>query len=443
MKEEWKPIEGFDDYEVSNLGNVRSFKKGDEKIMSIQEHRLGYQYLKLYNNNNEQRPEFVHRLVAIAFIPNPENKPQVNHKNGIKTDNRVENLCWVTHIENQQHAWETGLKNSNHMIGSNNNHAVLNEDNVYLIKWLLEHDTGLFQTELAFIFDVCNAQISSIKTGREWKHVQLSEDLKKKDTGEIWKDIPGFEGFQASNEGRIRKTSGKLLKLSKSGNRGLVATVCKKTKLVHYLVALTFIPNPDNKPQVLHLDYDKTNNHIENLNWSTHKENMAHYKKKDLSGGQGIDYEPTEVYTFKKELAESITKKGNEAIREIEARLQNTEDEKVVLKGEKIFRPESDEPIEIRFLEDVEPAPLPPPSGTIFYMENSYNGEKKELPTPKPLYHWQKTMINDLRQRTGHSLSKCKRILEENYWDFYTALEELKNQKVCKCMPHHGYKKED
>lgn len=98
-KEVWKPIpnyEGF--YEVSNTGKVRSVYRY-KKVLKPMISNTGYERVDLFKNKN--RKQFsVHRLVAMAFIDNPENKPFVNHKDESKTNNCVENLEWVTHVEN-------------------------------------------------------------------------------------------------------------------------------------------------------------------------------------------------------------------------------------------------------------------------------------------------------------------------------------------------------
>lgn len=111
--EEWRDVVGYEGlYMVSNYGVVKSLgnnKGRKEKIMRTHVCRNGYEKLDLCKKGQPRKKVYVHRLVATAFIPNPENKEQCNHQNGIKLDNRAENLNWMTPQENIIHAIENGL----------------------------------------------------------------------------------------------------------------------------------------------------------------------------------------------------------------------------------------------------------------------------------------------------------------------------------------------
>lgn len=105
-----KEITGFSGYFVSDVGEIFTTKQGPFRKRKLSINRYGYNTLSMFNDQGKTKHALVHRVVAKEFIPNPENKQQVNHINGIKTDNRVTNLEWVTPKENDTHARKLGLK---------------------------------------------------------------------------------------------------------------------------------------------------------------------------------------------------------------------------------------------------------------------------------------------------------------------------------------------
>jgi len=176
----WKDIIDYENlYQISNIGRVKSFDqilrgrnnssrkiKGRILVLDISKTmRNFYPKVTLVKNNVKTRV-WVHRLVAQAFIPNPENKPCVNHINGIKTDNRVENLEWVTISENSKHAYKIGLITYRNPHGENSGNARLTLNDVIEIRNYLS--MGGVQKDLAKKFKVSQSQISAIKNFKSW-----------------------------------------------------------------------------------------------------------------------------------------------------------------------------------------------------------------------------------------------------------------------------------
>lgn len=155
--EEWRDIAGTDgEYQISNYGRVKSYSRHREgKILKPALHNGGRLYINLSKNEHK----FIHALVAKAFIPNPDSKPQVDHINGDKMNNCVNNLRWVTKIENERYSWQTGLRQT----GGQHHNAKLTSEQIAYIR---ENPDNLMVKELAEKFGVSNGRISSIQTGR-------------------------------------------------------------------------------------------------------------------------------------------------------------------------------------------------------------------------------------------------------------------------------------
>jgi len=180
--EKWKDIKGYAGlYQISNLGRVKSVcRKVDtiihnastkmivsERILAHTKYR--YSFVRL-SKNGISNGFLVHRLVALAFIPNPNRYKQINHKNGIKTDNRIENLEWCTASQNGLHAYKTGLSKS--VNGSKVNGAKLSEEDAWEILQLHKM-YGINQTKTAKEYGLCQATIGELIRRETWKHLQI------------------------------------------------------------------------------------------------------------------------------------------------------------------------------------------------------------------------------------------------------------------------------
>lgn len=163
----WKTITEYESlYEVSSLGDIKSLRSG--KILKKSKQTAGYLKVNLSYNGIVKRP-LVHRVVAKYFIDNPDNKKTVNHKDGNKLNNNINNLEWSTYSENISHAYKNKLNTPHGQKGSTHGRSKLNESDIFNIRSLL--NKGLTHTYIASLFNVSIRTIGLIKSRKTWSHI--------------------------------------------------------------------------------------------------------------------------------------------------------------------------------------------------------------------------------------------------------------------------------
>lgn len=159
----WVAVEGFSNYEVSDEGFVRNAKG---RVLSPRPNHDGYSRAMLTSHSGK-RDYKMHRLVAAHFIPNPDNLPEVNHIDGVKSNNHHTNLEWVTHGENMRHAMKAGLvrvTRGDERVGSKLTNAKVSD----ILQRLA---VGERPTDLAEEYGVSTVMISRIKHNKVYQHV--------------------------------------------------------------------------------------------------------------------------------------------------------------------------------------------------------------------------------------------------------------------------------
>lgn len=159
--ENWKDVIGYENYQVSNLLKVRN-NKG--LILNIS---LNNNYYRVgLSKNNVPKYIKLHRVIAIAFIPNPDNLPCINHIDGDKLNNNIDNLEWCTYRHNQLHAYRTGLRIPIENKGTKNPMSKLTNEDVIFIR-----NSNLKIKELCEIFGLKHQAISKIRLRQRWTHI--------------------------------------------------------------------------------------------------------------------------------------------------------------------------------------------------------------------------------------------------------------------------------
>lgn len=267
--EEWRNIENYPWYLISSRGRILDIKF--MKIKIIQTHKSGYMRACISNENGKKQFR-IHRLVAKAFIPPINGKNFVNHINGIKNDNRVDNLEWVTAAENIKKAYETGLLKLNFK----------NRFGTEIEQYDLEGNLIKNWNSISEAARKLNIKQSKIRSsiiskndcnGFKWK---VKKEIKI--SNEIWKNINKYPNYYISNFGRIKNKKNILRPSITNGYYGInLFNKEKKIRMqIHILVAKQFINNPKDLPFVNHINGNRLDNRIENLEWIDNSGNMIH-----------------------------------------------------------------------------------------------------------------------------------------------------------------------
>jgi hypothetical protein len=275
MTEEWKVIEKATNYEISTCGRVKNTLT---KRILKPTLNCGYFAIGL-RINNKTTTAFAHRLVATYFMVCPDETYVVNHKDGIKTNNNVENLEWVSQSENGKHAYRLNLNIPNKISVSQ-----YTLSNVFIKEYesLLdaEKETGIYNGHIS---GVCRG-IRDRKTagGYIWKYTSYIPTRQAVPEGKI---MTGYPNYIITNDGKVYNSQRNkyLVSVKNAGGYMFVSLSDGKKRAtfsVHRLVALLFIDNPNNCLEVNHIDFDKTNNSVDNLEWVSRSDNMKHNFKK-------------------------------------------------------------------------------------------------------------------------------------------------------------------
>jgi hypothetical protein len=295
IEEEWKTLDSFSKYEISSFGNIRNKKSNYILTPTL---KSGYHIVGIINNENKTVSMKVHRLVALCFIPNLLNKATVNHIDHNKINNNLSNLEWATTAEQNKHKrkpkkelQELVSSRAVWRINKNTNEKLEYYKTIRLAaQWIF--DNNLTSVKEFNGGNSIKTKISAVTQGKrettfgyKWEYCNDSEN---KYDDEEWKEIPsyiikGTKGYKISNYGRVKNHKGRITQGMNHSSGYLWVSIYPNSYLLHRLVAKVFIANLENKEQVNHIDGNKQNVHVNNLEWCTNTENQIHKVNSGLS----------------------------------------------------------------------------------------------------------------------------------------------------------------
>jgi len=274
MCEIWKTVKYAPNYEISNLGNIKN--KKTNRLLTINYERLKKDNKRArpgLSHNGKIKGYYLHRIVAEHFLDNPDNLPEVNHIDGDFYNNKLDNLEWISKLDNMRHASENKL--------------MKRYTRKVIIKNLETDETKTFDsvTKCAEYLNYSIGKVTlTCRKKRKDKYYNIDyldkEERTIDETDIIWKIYPECNKYLVSNTGEVKNAkTGRIMMGSKqNGYRFLCLylgkDIPKMNRLVHRMVAQTFLENLENKPVVNHRDTNILNNHVDNLEWVTYKENM-------------------------------------------------------------------------------------------------------------------------------------------------------------------------
>lgn len=269
MDEIWKPIKNYGNYCVSNKGNIKNIKTNKLLKFAV---KNKYNYVNLTNDENNRNMR-VHRIVAESFLVNNDiNKIYVNHKNGNKFDNTVDNLEYITPSNNVIHAIDNKLlKPITKQICQYDK-----KNNLINIYPSIIEASKKTNIDNGSICKVCKS-INKSAGGYIWTYIvkeKIDENL-----DEMVK-IKNYHDYSVTRDGKIYSHKrNRFLATTKIDGYTRVHISDGKNRrglLVHRIVAETYILNPNNKPFVNHINKNREDNNVKNLEWVTQSENMIH-----------------------------------------------------------------------------------------------------------------------------------------------------------------------